>query len=502
MKILKKLEKSKPFWFLLGICILFFLLRLPSLIEPNWYGDEGIYQVIGKAIINNRILYTQIWDNKPPLLYITYALFNGEQFQVRIFSLISGLIAVIAFFFLSKLLFKNLKSSIISTAFFAFLFATPIMEGNIANAENFMLLPIIIAGLLIYSFSQSNKYQILNSKYSILIIAGFILGIAFLFKIVAIFDFAAFLIFLLIVNLPEIFSLTLSKIKSIYPPLTKLFIPFIFGFITPLAISALYFISQNAFSEFARAAFSSNVGYVGYGNKLLIPQGLLIFKLLLLISSVVLIFFKRKNLTKPMIFILLWFVFSLFNAFFSGRPYMHYTLVSLPSLCLLIGLLFDSKKSAIRTIIFIILILAIGFLNRTFKFNINRTIRYYDNSVSFVVGAKDVNSYQNFFDRKTPRDYEIAQYIKTRTNSSDNVFIWGDSAQIYALSNKLPPGKYTVAYHITQYENALYETERALRKSNPKYVVILTESRSFPFSLPGYDNKMFFQDGIIYERSF
>ena len=90
MKILKRLEKSKSFWFLLGISFLFFLLRLPSLIEPNWYGDEGIYQIIGKAMGSGRILYSQIWDNKPPLLYITYALFNGEQFQVRIFSLISS----------------------------------------------------------------------------------------------------------------------------------------------------------------------------------------------------------------------------------------------------------------------------------------------------------------------------------------------------------------------------------------------------------------------------
>src|SRR3989344_319245 len=113
MQILKRLEKSKIFWYLLGISLLFFILRLPSLIEPNWYGDEGIYQVIGQAINKDRLLYVQTWDNKPPLLYLVYALFHGEQFLVRLFSLITGVLTVIVLFFFGKLLFKNSRASII-----------------------------------------------------------------------------------------------------------------------------------------------------------------------------------------------------------------------------------------------------------------------------------------------------------------------------------------------------------------------------------------------------
>src|SRR3990167_9750693 len=74
--------------------ILFFLLRLPSLIEPYWYGDEGIYEVLGMAMRNERLLYKDIWDNKPPLLYVMYALFNSDQFLVRFSSLLFGLLAV------------------------------------------------------------------------------------------------------------------------------------------------------------------------------------------------------------------------------------------------------------------------------------------------------------------------------------------------------------------------------------------------------------------------
>ena len=50
MKILAKLEKSLDCWFLIIISVVFFFLRFPSLFEPNWYGDEGIYQALGLAM--------------------------------------------------------------------------------------------------------------------------------------------------------------------------------------------------------------------------------------------------------------------------------------------------------------------------------------------------------------------------------------------------------------------------------------------------------------------
>src|ERR1051326_55110 len=98
MKFLAKLEKQRVTWFLIITLFLFFLLRLPSLFEPYWYGDEGIYQVIGSALRNGRQLYSGIWDNKPPVLYLIYALFNGDQAGVRFFSLFFGIASVCIFF--------------------------------------------------------------------------------------------------------------------------------------------------------------------------------------------------------------------------------------------------------------------------------------------------------------------------------------------------------------------------------------------------------------------
>ena len=325
-------------WFLIIISFVFFLLRLPSLLEPHWYGDEGIYQAIGMSINNGSLLYKDIWDNKPPFLYLLYAIFRSDQFTVRFVSLIFGLLSVIVFFFLSKKLFSgppgSTKVHFLTTTIFALLFGLPIVEGNIANAENFMLLPILITALLIFSMS-SRKFK--------LFLAGILVSLAFLFKIVAVFDFLAFLTFFFILNLPLKFNVSLKKEKKFLVTFAQKAAPYIFGFLIPIFIVILFFLINGAIADLFKATFSSNVGYVGWKNKLIIPQGLLIVKSILLLTSIVFIAKKRELLDKKLIFILLWFVFSLFNAFFSERPYTHYLLVLIPSFSLMLGFLFLMK---------------------------------------------------------------------------------------------------------------------------------------------------------------
>lgn len=200
MNLFKHREQNNLFWILLGISIFFICLRMPSLIEPYWYGDEGIYQVIGKALNNGYILYKDIWDNKPPLLYFVYALGNGDQLILRSLSLIVGTFSSVIFFFLAQIVLKSQRAALLATLLYVVLFATPIIEGNIANAENFMILPIIISALLIYKETDQRRGSLPAAPLSFPI-AGFLLGTAFLLKIVALFDLAAFCFFLLLLSM-------------------------------------------------------------------------------------------------------------------------------------------------------------------------------------------------------------------------------------------------------------------------------------------------------------
>src|SRR3989338_7316515 len=351
--------------------ILFYLLRLPSLIEPYWYGDEGIYQVIGMAMNQGRVLYGEIWDNKPPVLYIIYALFNGDLFSVRFLSLIFGGLSVVVFFMLSKKLFKNQLSIYVSTFFYSIIFATPFLEGNIANSENFMLLPIISAFYLIYSTKEKTR---LLTTFA----AGIMISLAFLRKIVFGFEQEAVLLI---------------------------------AFLSPVLLTAFYFLLMGVFPDFYRAVFSQNVGYVGHGNYLFFPMGFLYLKVLLLLFSILIILKYRKIFGAPGVLILTWLSFSIFNAMFSQRPYTHYLLVLLPSFSLFLGYILENKKLLAFTLPLAVILISVISLN--FKFY-SKIIPYYSNYLNFMMDKKSLEKYQSFFDRITPRDYEISRLIQTK----------------------------------------------------------------------------------------
>ncbi len=494
MRLLQRLEKERSFWFLLFTSFFFFLLRLPSLFEPYWYGDEGIYQVLGVAMNNGRLLYRDIWDNKPPLLYFVYSLFNSDQFYVRLFSLIVGLISVLAFFYLSKKLFKKEKLVFWSTAIYAVLFGLPILEGNIANAENFMLLPTIIAAILIL---KSAEYKIQNTKYKMLLLSGFLISLAFLFKIVAVFDFAAFFVFIVLSD--ETFYLkNLIKIKGIFLEIKKVS-PFVISFFLPIFIIALFFFLNGSLSYFLKATFFANVGYVGYGNKLIIPQGFLILKLAVLALFCLFLYFKRKSFDTTTLFVLLWFAFSLFNAFFSQRPYTHYLLNLLPAFVLLLGFIFYNRR--LQNLSFLIALLTFVVVIKNFWIYAKFPF-YYANFIYYVAGNESVSSYQAFFDKGTPITYEIATFINANTAKSNSIFLWGNNAMVYKLTDKLPPGKYAVAYHITSYTDGVQNTKDALALKKPKFIVIMPNVGPIPFSLVNYKEKITIDNVLIYERVF
>ncbi len=504
-------HRQKDLLFLTLLSFLFFLLRLPSLFEPNWYGDEGIYQAIGLALNQGRILYSQIWDNKPPLLYILYAFLHSDQFTIRLVSLLIGILSLACFYYLSNKLFCNKKISVLSTLLFAILFGLPTFEGNIANAENFMLLPSIIAAYFVYVTSQQiTKYHTVvrwNSipfqKYQVYyFIAGLFLSIAFLFKIVAIFDLAAFISYLVSFQLLNKLSVSLFKDKKLLLSVGQKILPLLIGFLLPILLTMFYFIVMNVLPDFIQAIFLGNIGYVGYGNNFFIPQGILLFKLLFLGIFVFILFKNRAVLSPAVLFILLWTGFSVFNTFFSQRPYTHYLLVSLPSFSLLFGLIMTKQTTAKKSI-FAILFIGITFLFlKSFNyFSAQRTIGYYQNFLDYIENHKDTFSYQSFFDRNTPRDYNLANFLEHATKKEDTLFVWGDSAQIYPLSHKVPPIKYVVAYHMLHDANTLNIAQRELAQTRPKYIIIQPGSQIIPFDMSNYLFRYGINGASIYERT-
>ncbi|MCL4353796.1 glycosyltransferase family 39 protein [Patescibacteria group bacterium] len=483
MRLFSALEKNKHVYFLIGASFLFFLLRLPSLSEPYWYGDEGVYDVVGMAIRQGRLLYRDIWDNKPPFLYLLYALFQSDQFTIRFVSLIFGLLSFFFFFLIAKKLFVKRKTVYLSSLVFIVLLATPLLEGNIANAENFMMLPILIGAFLVLKYSEIKKPLLLY-------FAGLLLSFAFLFKVVAVFDAGAFFIFL--------FFETYRKKKFILNQITGL-TPFILSFLTPVIAVILFFIFKGAFSFFASAVLFQNIGYVAYANKFIISQGLLIAKTAALLVFMLFLFKKRKSISKNTLFIFLWFGFSLFNAFFSQRIWAHYLLVLMPSFVLLFFSAFVEKQIFSKRLAQVLTIVTIVFVLGYFPLY-TKIFGYYGNFLMFLTHKESVYSYRSFFDKNTPADYALADYIKTKDPNA-SIFIFGNDPQVYKLLDKLPPGRFIVEYHMLARPRYIKETQDSLQLVKPKYFISTTND-NIPFNMSGYEPLLKIDGKAIYERAF
>ncbi|MBL7150363.1 hypothetical protein ISS86_00350 [Candidatus Microgenomates bacterium] len=453
------------------ICILVFVffLRLPSLFEPFTYGDEGIYLTLGQAMRKGVVLYREIHDNKPPLLYLLAAL-TGSFSYFRLLLFLWSLLTIYLFFRLTQWLFpQNKPAIIISTSFFAVLISIHAFEGNVANAENFMLLPTIAGFLLIL--------KNLKSKKSLLFfLSGIFFSLAALFKIPAAFDFLAALVFIFLFSFEEKRYACLAGRQAIRNILYA-----ILGFSFPFLVTFIYFFFQNALNQYLVAAFFQNIPYLSsWASKksqtLGLPLPLLSRTLLVALTTLVL-FVWRKRTSSAVKLILLWFSFSLFAALLSSRPYPHYLLQVIPSLALSFGLIFRKSKEKIIPL-FLVFIFSFSFL--VFNFWRYPNFSYYLNFYQFALKMKSKNEYFSYFGSQAKVVYQVANYIQTHTYPQEAIFIWGTQPSIYALSRRLPVGRYTVSYHIVDF-NGYQETMEALKEKKPSLVIkIKEEKRRFP----------------------
>lgn len=452
---------------LILLVLLAVIFRIPSLFEPYWYGDEGIYLTLGEAARQGLVWYRDIHDNKPPLLYIIAAL-AGSVFWFRLILLVWHAATIVLFFELSTKLFKNRNASILATTFFTILTSLPVIEGNIANAEIFMIGPTI-AGMLII-FASKN----LSLKRSFL--SGLLLSFSTLFKVPAAFDFLSLVTFLGIASLWNAAGIKKAAFRIVTATL---------GFSLPILATFLYYWSQNALSGYLVAAWGQNLGYLSRWG---IPDianpsksnGIrldLFLRSKILAAALATIIIFKNRFDKTTLLLTIWSLFAIFAMLLSGRPYPHYIIQAAPPLSLLLSVLVFGKEKirylSVPTFIIFASSLAL------YHFYYYNPLPYYKNFIEYATRLKTKQEYWTTIDKRVPRTNQIADILKSRTSPKDRIFIWGDEPEIYALSKRLPTGIYTALYHISDFE-AESETLQSLASSPPKYIVIINDAKPTP----------------------
>lgn len=465
----KFIEKTHiPVWLaiVLGIVV---LLRIPTFFEPFSYGDEMIYLTLGEGVRRGLTLFKDIYDNKPPLLYLLAGL-AGNVFWFKAILAFWNLITIVLFWHLAQALFPNkIKLHKLATIIFALLTTIPLLEGHVANAEMFMMGPTIAAFLILLT----RKLDFKN-----LFAAGILFSIATLFKVPAAFDIPAIVIF---------WAIRMGLKKEAIRETAKKTLFLALGFLTPLALSFVWYFFAGALKDYLTAAFLQNFGYLSSwrgakAEPFLVKNLPLLIRGAVVIAVSALLYLKRARLSRQFIFLSLWLVLALFAATLSERPYPHYLLQAVAPISLFLGILF-TEKTIEQSLAIIPLGLAL-FVPVYYQFWYYSSTPYYLRFVNFALGRMDKRAYFDSFGERVNRNYQIADFLVKSSRPSDKVFVWGpDGSAVYALARRLPPGKYVIDYHIKDFSSK-GEEAGLLAKDNPKFIVILPDAEPFAEIIP------------------
>ena len=451
------------------LVLLAIVLRIPSLFEPYWYGDEAIYLTLGEGIRQGLGLYKDIFDHKPPLIYLLAAV-SGSLYWFKFALLVSSTISIVLFWKLAKRIFEGkLPAIILATTIFTLLATLPTLEGNIANAELFMLAPTIGAFLLL---SDPQKVNLRRTFF-----AGLLFSLSILYKVPGIFDLATICTF---------WVFAIKSIRGFGRVLGYLVILFA-GVLLPILAISIYFAAVGAWGPFVQAVGLINVNYIsrwgtgGGGGSILANAFFVRSMVLVAVLGATYIF--KKYFSFQALFICLWMSFALFAALLSGRPYPHYLIQIIPAFSLAIALLtFGKIRERLLPIPFLLIL---GFSVVFYKFSHYQTYPYYKNFILMAVGQRSREQYFSSFDSRVPKIYNVSSMLVSRTAPTDRVFIWGTAPEIYALSRRVPPVQYVTSFHIGDFGTS-EETMRKLSLDKPKYVLIMPEETRTLTGLPKF----------------
>ena len=490
-------------WPLFVALTLLFFLRIPNLVEPYWYGDEGIYLTIGQSLNKGLVLYKDIIDHKTPLIYFLAQ--THTQLNFRLLLLGWMLVTTTCFYYFAQKLFAYKKlPTTLATLLFVLATTLPAFEGHIPNGELFVL-GFVLMGMLI--ISRTNLMDAVlelpekakKTSFLTYMAAGGFFSLGILTKVPALFDFVA-------VFAASIFPITApffmekkqwfqSSLTLLYTHLTRYWVPLLIGSIVPILLSVLFFVAKGAGQEYLDFGLLYNFRYAGsWGLPFTNPVLLFLFtlpgKTLVLAASTLVLVALKKYLTPTYQFILLWFGLSLFASLLSNRPYPHYYLQIAPAVSLLAALLLTETIQVLKNvrqtlsrallgpllgIIYLVVFVAILLLLRVGTYQV---VSYYTSFFALTQGKITAAEYAQKFDGHMRDNYKAVAIMEQCPD--DYFFIWGTNPMLYALADRIPTGRFTVSFHIADF-NAYEETYNDLVEKKPSFIVVMDrETSDFP----------------------
>jgi hypothetical protein len=467
--------------------IFLFISRFPSFFDPLWYHDEVYYMAVGQHLSRGGLLYVDIWDHKPPFLYLIYSgfhsIFNTQIWPLKVFNWMLGCAAVYLTFWLSKHVFKLSDVAqkvvlVLSTLCFAMFF-----DMTIFNAEN-LFVPLLLAGFAAVFIFIQKRISSQNGGSIFLIFGAICWSLAVFTKIPALAEVMMLVAVLWIswfkqqeilltqtgfIQKIKEFILTNKVLLGLGVIVSSVIVPFILG--------AIYFAFNGYLGDFMFAVFGYNQSYIDTNSHPILfgmpisVSGLMLRFFLVVIWFILSTYLYLRNhntiiqtltqtgLSTPFYIFSNWLSASIFGVFISERPYAHYLIEVLPALCILGGYIIhwifekDIYKNlkvgyATASLVVIHLILT-SFSGGSFSaFGAFTVQQYWLGFGQVILRQKSLASWQaNYNSDHFERLEKLSAMVQNYSDKSDYIYVVGNMPELYVSTQRLNGYKVVTDYH-------------------------------------------------------
>jgi hypothetical protein len=401
-------SRLAQFALLLGIALLF---RGATFGEWNYDTDEQFYALVGRRLLDGATLYVDIWDRKPPALYLVYAGIASVSQSVLAFQLAATLSAVLGAFGISQIAQRFTGAGAALMAATAYLALLGRFGGASGQAPVWYTTLMIFAAWTIVSRLDLLRQGRIDARVAAGMAAA---GLAVAFKQSAAIECGFFGLFIAgqLVRKPVNLVRTICQLA----PLAAIAL-------LPMVATFAWYWHIDHLPELWQALVTSNFsrlyeGPWGRAYRMGVLLGLLGMPIVFAILGW-LALDRAERRDGRMIFVACWAIVAVLAVAAFPNIFYHYAIPILPPLCILSAVLFERRS--VGWIAFVAM-LAVSL--------------FYGNTLNFVTRAK-----------AHAAAAELVDYVRAETPGK-RLLVWGAPNYLYVLVRAAPPSRLAFPPHL------------------------------------------------------
>jgi hypothetical protein len=460
---------------LIGVIVVTLLLALPVLTYPLGR-DQGEFAVIGRGLLQGRVPYVDLWNPKPPAVFLVYAaamsVFGQTAAGLRVLDLLIAPVLLGSVAVVGNRLF-NYRVALFAAILFGVFYFTETFW-TLTQNDGIALLPMCLAMVCALEAASASRRRWLWALG-----AGVMMGATFWFK----YPFALFALALI-----SGYLLQYGAGAGARPPLPdslravawRFLPPFALGTAAVLLAGALWLVSIGAWDAFVESV-RLTAGYTTFGLEPTLTLtttyafrwshwGLLFILAALGILGLFIApriraaladtqnsvlhtqhsaLTEHTSLVLPYLFLLVWLVVAFLIMLVQLRGYDYHWLPLLPPLALL------GAVGLVRLLNLLILVLELPRsmsrwldANIAFALFVILAASTYPRSLAYLTGQQDRARYYDQFVTGAASEFvagdtqRVVEYLRARVEPGDSLYIWGFRPEVYFLSALQPPTRF------------------------------------------------------------